>query len=61
MTEHEAASFMYDIINLDFFQDLGGALKDLITAVSSRGGVGETLESLLSEHHQRDQDGELVD
>lgn len=58
MTESAAAAFAYDIITMDFFQDVQGAMKDLLREVPT---FREQLESLLDESHRRDKDGEILD
>lgn len=58
MLPAEAASYMYDIVTLDFFQDIRGAMKELMEEIPR---AREDLEGLLDESHQRDKDGEILD
>ena len=54
----EAASYIYDLITLDFFQDITGTMKDFLQNIPN---VAEDVEALLDATHNRDKDGEIVD
>lgn len=58
MTSGEAASFMYDIVTLDFFQDIRGTMKEFLREIPR---TQEDLEGMLDASHQRDRDGEILD
>ena len=58
MSESEAASFVHDLITLDFFADLRGSLKDFLLEMHR---CRAEVEALLSESHERDKNGELRD
>ena len=54
-----AASFIYDIIGLDFYLDLQGKTSSFMMEI--RSPVRELLRSLLSESDMVDDDGEIVE
>lgn len=58
LTSSEAAAYMYDIITLDFFQDIRGSTKDLMKEIPR---AQEQLEALLNASHNLDKDGEIID
>lgn len=58
LSSFEAAAFIYDIITLDFFQDVRGSTKDMMGELPR---AREQLESLLNASHNLDADGEIVD
>lgn len=53
-----AASYICDIITLDFFQDVAGKMKEFLPAL---GPLRAHVEALLDESYNRDKDGEIVD
>ena len=58
MSIGEAASFVYDIVTLDFFQDISGKMKEFQREIAA---FSDELDDLINETHQRDKDGEIVD
>jgi hypothetical protein len=58
MSAGEAASFICDIVTLDFFQDVAGTMKEFLREVAP---IRDEVEALLDESCRRDKDGEIVD
>lgn len=58
MSVGEAASFVYDIVTLDFFQDIPGKMKSFQREVAA---FADELDELINETHNRDKDGEIID
>jgi hypothetical protein len=58
-SESEAAAYIYDIVTLDFFQDIKGTMQDLLKELPV--ATRELLEGLLDESHRRSKEGELLD
>lgn len=54
----EAPHFVFEVMSLDFFRDLTGSLQQFLREL---GGVGEAVDGLISEAHDRDDDGEIVE
>ena len=58
LTPSEAAAYMYDIIMLDFFQDVRGSTQDLMREIPR---AQQELTMLLQASNNLDKDGEIVD
>lgn len=58
LSEAEAASFIHDIITLDFFQDLEGSMNSFMNEIPR---VREHLQALLFVSHRRNLNGSVVD
>jgi hypothetical protein len=56
----EAATFMYDIITLDFFKDLNGSMNEFYLEFESE-EIIEMLKSLISENHEVNSQNEIVE
>lgn len=52
---------MFEVISLDFFRDLSGTMQQFLKEVGVGSCVGEAVDGLLSEAHDRDDDGEIVE
>ena len=55
----EAPHFVFEVISLDFFRDLTGTVQQFLRELGSC--VGDAVDGLLSEAHDRDGDGEIVE
>ena len=59
LSQEEAASFMYDIVTLDFFLDLEGNMQDFLKQV--RKPAREVLEHLVSSSFNTDTNGDILE
>lgn len=57
--QNEAVSYIYDIITLDFFQDLRGNMQHFLYEIKP--GVKEMVDALLTESYKRTSNGDLMD
>jgi hypothetical protein len=49
MTAHDAADFMYDIIQLRIFKDLSGSMDEFYLKINSK-NIEETIQKLIKDN-----------